>query len=135
MIQDKIDELKETTGNRDVSTGGVTGGVTAASAISAMQEAGSKLSRDHAKASYRAFRKICLMVIELIRQFYDAPRCFRITGNGSTRFVSYDNAGLLPVTQDVDGESLLRLPLFDIEVTAQKQNPYTRLSSFWLSLV
>ena len=75
----KIDELKETTGNRDISTGGTTSGVTAASAIAAMQEAGSKLSRDNSKAAYRAYRKIINMVIERIRQFYDLPRCFRIT--------------------------------------------------------
>jgi hypothetical protein len=99
-----------------------------------MQEAGSKLSRDHAKASYRAFRKVCLMVIELIRQFYDAPRCFRITGEGGTRFVSYDNGALLPEQSTVDGRELLRLPVFDIEVTAQKQNPYTRLSQNELAL-
>ena len=74
VINNKIDELKETTGNRDISAGGTSGGVTAASAIAAMQEAGSKLSRDHSKASYRAYRKVCLMVIELIRQFYDSMR-------------------------------------------------------------
>jgi len=136
VIQDKIDELKETTGNRDVSAGGITGGVTAASAISAMQEAGSKLSRDHCKASYRAFRKVCLLVIELIRQFYDAPRCFRITGQGRTEFVSYSNTGLQPQPQ---GEQLgldmgLRLPVFDIEITAEKQSPYARLSQNELAL-
>jgi hypothetical protein len=74
----KIDELKETTGNRDISTGGTTSGVTAASAIAAMQEAGSKLSRDNSKSAYRAYRKLIVMVIERIRQFYDMPRCFRI---------------------------------------------------------
>lgn len=134
VIQDKIDELKETTGNRDVSTGGTTGGVTAASAISAMQEAGSKLSRDHTRASYRAFRQVCMMVIELIRQFYDAPRCFRITGQ-KQRFVSFDNSGMKPQIQGENlGLNLLRLPLFDVEVTAQKQNPYTRLSQNELAL-
>ena len=56
VVKDKIDELKETTGNRDISTGGTTSGVTAASAIAAMQEAGSKLSRDNNKASYRGYR-------------------------------------------------------------------------------
>ena len=49
VVNNKVDELKETTGNRDISTGGTTSGVTAASAIAAMQEAGSKLSRDTAK--------------------------------------------------------------------------------------
>ena len=136
VIKDKIDELKETTGNRDISNGGTSGGVTAASAIAAMQEAGSRLSRDHAKASYRAFRKVCLLIIELIRQFYDVPRCFRITGGQGTQFVSYSNQGLLPQPQ---GEMLgvdlgLRLPLFDIEVSAEKQNPYTRLSQNEMAL-
>ena len=57
VLNNKIDELKETTGNRDISTGGTSSGVTAASAIAAMQEAGSKLSRDNNRAAYRAFRK------------------------------------------------------------------------------
>ena len=137
VINNKIDELKETTGNRDISTGGTTAGVTAASAIAAMQEAGSKLSRDNNKASYRAFRKLCLMVIELIRQFYDMPRCFRIMGNnGTARFVQYSNAGITPQQQGVEmGVDMgYRLPLFDIEVTAQKQSPYSKMSQNELAL-
>jgi hypothetical protein len=132
-----IDELKETTGNRDISTGGTTSGVTAASAIAAMQEAGSKLSRDNNKASYRQFRKVCVMIIELIRQFYDLPRCFRIMGeNGATRYVQYSNAGLQPQSQGMDfGVDMgVRLPLFDIEVTAQKQSPYSKMSQNELAL-
>ena len=137
VIDNKIDELKETTGNRDISTGGTTSGVTAASAIAAMQEAGSKLSRDNNKSSYRAFRKLCLMVVELIRQFYDMPRCFRIMGeNGVARFVQYSNAGIQPQHQGFDmGQDMgFRLPLFDIEITAQKQSPYSKMSQNELAL-
>ena len=137
VLHDKIDELKETTGNRDISTGGTTSGVTAASAIAAMQEAGSKLSRDHNKASYRAFRKVVLMVIELIRQFYDLPRCFRIIGeNGTARFVEYSNANLQPQMQGIEmGVDMgYRLPLFDVEITAQKQSPYSKMSQNELAL-
>ncbi len=137
VINNKIDELKETTGNRDISTGGTTSGVTAASAIAAMQEAGSKLSRDNNKASYRAFRKLCLMVVELIRQFYDLPRCFRIMGeNGTARYVQYSNAGIQPQMQGIDfGMDMgMRLPLFDIEITAQKQSPYSKMSQNELAL-
>jgi hypothetical protein len=137
VINNKIDELKETTGNRDISTGGTTSGVTAASAIAAMQEAGSKLSRDNNKSSYRAFRKLCLMVIELIRQFYDLPRCFRIMGeNGAARYVQYSNAGISPQFQGVEHGVDMghRLPLFDIEVTAQKQSPYSKMSQNELAL-
>ena len=137
VIKDKVDELKETTGNRDVSTGGTTSGATAASAIAAMQEAGSKLSRDNSKASYRAFRKVCLMVIELIRQFYDMPRCFRIMGeNGAARFVEYSNAGIQPQPQGMElGVDLgYRVPLFDLEITAQKQSPYSKMSQNEMAL-
>ena len=137
VINNKVDELKEVTGNRDISTGGTTSGVTAASAIAAMQEAGSKLSRDNNKASYRAFRKVCLMVIELIRQFYDMPRCFRIMGeNGTARFVEYSNAGISPQFQGVEhGVDMgYRMPLFDIEITAQKQSPYSKMSQNELAL-
>ena len=137
VINNKIDELKEVTGNRDISTGGTSSGVTAASAIAAMQEAGSKLSRDNSKASYRAFRKVCLMIIELIRQFYDIPRCFRIMGeNGAARYVEYSNAGITPQFQGIEmGVDMgYRMPLFDIEITAQKQSPYSKMSQNELAL-
>ena len=137
VVAQKVDELKETTGNRDVSTGGSSNGVTAASAIAAQMEAGSKLSRDANKASYRQFRKLCVMVIELIRQFYDMPRCFRIMGeNGTARYVQYSNAGIAPQAQGTDfGVDMgYRLPLFDIEVSAQKQSPYSKMSQNELAL-
>ena len=131
VIANKIDELKEVTGTRDVTTGGTVHGVTAASAIAAMQEAGSKLSRDSNMASYRAFRKVCLMAVELIRQFYDLPRAFRILGpQGGVAFITFSNAGLKPQDQGVElGVELgMRTPLFDIEISAEKQSPYSRLS-------
>ena len=137
VLNNKIDELKETTGNRDISTGGTTSGVTAASAIAAMQEAGSKLSRDNSKSAYRAYRKMIVMIIELIRQFYDMPRCFRIMGeNGAARFVEYSNANIQaqPMTSEFGIEVGGRKPLFDIEVTAQKQSPYSKMAQNELAL-
>ena len=137
VLNGKVDELKEVTGNRDISTGGTSSGVTAASAIAAMQEAGSKLSRDSNKSAYRAFRKLCLMVIELIRQFYALPRCFRIMGQqGAAEFIQYSNAGLLPRDQGIQmGVSLgSRVPLFDISVSAQKQSAYSRMSQNEMAL-
>ena len=144
ILANKIQELKETTGNRDVSTGGTTGGVTAASAIAAMQEAGNKLSRDLNKGSYRAFREVVLVCIELIRQFYDVPRYFRILGeNGSENFISYSNENILPqpqgtmvngVPMEMGVEVGYRLPLFDIEVTAEKQSPYSKMAQNELAL-
>lgn len=137
IINNKVDELKEVTGNRDISTGGTTSGVTAASAIAAMQEAGSKLSRLSNKASYRAFRKVVLLVIELIRQFYDLPRQFRIIGNaGAQEYITYTNAGLAPQPQgnEMGVDMGYRLPLFDVEISAEKQSPYSRMSQNELAL-
>ena len=137
VLNNKIDELKEVTGNRDISTGGTTSGVTAASAIAAMQEAGSKLARDDNKSAYRAFRRMVIMIIERIRQFYDLPRCFRIMGeNGMARYIQYSNQGISPQMQGIEmGIDMgYRLPMFDVEVTAQKQSPYSKMSQNELAL-
>ncbi len=136
-LNDKIAELKETTGNRDVSTGGSTSGVTAASAIAAMQEAGSKLSRDNNAGSYRAFKEVILIVIELIRQFYDMPRCFRITGEqGEMDYITYTNEKIKVQTQQMYFDNAIghRLPLFDVEIGAEKKSPYSRLAQNELAL-
>ena len=144
ILLNKVNELKETTGNRDVNTGGTTSGVTAASAIAAMQEAGSRLDRDGNKGSYRAFRKVVYMTIELIRQFYDTPRWFRILGDrGMEEFIQYSNAGIMPqpqgqlvggVPMEMGVEVGYRLPMFDIEVSAEKQSPYSKVAQNELAL-
>ncbi|MBR1731366.1 MAG: hypothetical protein IJ725_02895 [Ruminococcus sp.] len=132
-----VEELKETLGNRDVNNGGTTSGITAASAIAAMQEQAGKLSREHNKRMYNLHKKVINMVIELIRQFYDIPREFRITGKmGEDRFIEYSNAGLQPQPQpSVFGVEVgLRLPCFDIEVSAQKSSPYSKMEQNELAI-
>lgn len=126
----KIDELKETTGNRDVNSGGASG-ITAASAIAALQEAGSKSSRDMIKSAYRAFQRVCYMVIELIRQFYTEPRMFRITGNdGSFSFEQFDGRTIAekPLGTDFGQDMGYRVPIFDISVSAEKQSPFSQVA-------
>lgn len=137
VLVDKIDELKETSGNRDFSQGGTSSGVTAASAIAALQEAGSKLSRDMIKGSYRSYTKICYLCIELMRQFYDAPRTFRIVyPNGDINYQQFTNKNLKPQMQGTDfGTDLgYRLPIFDIEVKTQKSSPYAKQTQNELAL-
>lgn len=127
----KIEEIKETSGNRDFSQGSTTSGVTAASAIAALQEAGSKLSRDMIKGTYTAHTQVVTMVIELIRQFYDLPRCYRITQpNGSTEYVTLTNDGLKPREIMTGNDNpAFRKPIFDIKVSAQKASPYSRIAN------
>lgn len=137
VLHDKIDELKETTGTRDVSTGGVTSGVTAASGIAALVENAGKLSRDSGRASYRRFKDVVYMVIERIRQFYTIDRKFRIVGErGVAEFVTYSNAGIAPQQQGMAfGEDMgVRVPQFDLEITAEKKSAYSRLAQNELAL-
>lgn len=126
----KVNELKETSGNRDFSQGSTSSGVTAASAIAALQEAGSKLSRDMIKGSYTAYQEIVELTVELIRQFYDLPRCYRITKeNGAAEYVQLTNQGLKDQAMPGIGDDLsIRRPVFDIKISAQKASPYSRIA-------
>lgn len=137
MLDRTIQELRETSGNTETSTGSTSSGVTAASAIAALQEASGKGSRDSTQASYRAYKELVYFCIELIRQFYDMPRQFRITGSyGQEEYITYSNAGIQPQYQGTDfGVDMgYRLPVFDIKVSAQKRNVYTKVTQNELAL-
>lgn len=137
ILQNKIEELKWTTGNTDVNNGATNSGVTAASAIAALQEASGRSSKDSTKSAYRAYARMIRMVIERVRQFYDLPRQFRIIGQrGAEQFVQYSNQGLQPQTlYGANGQpDGLRKPVFDIEVSAQKASEYTSMAQNELAL-
>ena len=136
VIQNKIEELKWTTGNTDVNNGSVSSGVTAASAIAALQEASGRSSKDATRSAYRAYARLIRMVIERIRQFYDLPRKFRIRGQlGTEEYVTYSNQNLKQQELlGLGGDVSWRKPVFDIEVSAQKSSEYTRLSQNELAL-
>ncbi len=135
ILNNKIAEMKETAGNRDVANGGTASGVTAATAIAALQEAGGKLSRNMIDDSYEAFSDVVTMCIELIRQFYQLPRQFRLLGKaGTMEFVSYDNSGL-QMQEMSDGMGVsYRVPEFDLEIAAQEENPYKTMEHNQLAL-
>ncbi|MBR2315614.1 MAG: hypothetical protein IKA56_03125, partial [Clostridia bacterium] len=138
ILQMKIDELKETSSNRDVSQGSTSGGVTAAAAIAALQEAGNKTSRDMISASYRSYTRECYLAIELMRQFYDETRSFRITGEtGKYEFVDFNNKMMQgePIPPAYKGQELedgyvelFRKPVYDIVIKAQKRSPYSKMA-------
>ena len=138
ILQMKIDELKETSSNRDVSQGSTSGGVTAAAAIAALQEAGNKQSRDMIATSYRSYTRECYLSIELMRQFYDETRTFRIVGEtGKYEFVSFNNKMMQgePIPPAYAGQELeegyielFRKPVYDIVVKPQKRSPYSKMA-------
>lgn len=137
LLDRSINELRETSGNTEAATGSTPGSVTAASGIAALQEAAGKTSSDSTQASYRVYSQLVDMCIELIRQFYDMPRKFRILGQyGMERYITYTNQGIQPQHQGNDfGQDMgYRLPVFDIKVSAQKKNVYTKVAQNELAL-
>ena len=131
VLQNKIAEMKETAGNRDVMSGGTAGGVTAATAIAALQEAGGKLSRNMIDDGYEAFAEVLTLCIELVRQFYDMPRQFRLLGKKGVEFADFDNRSLKPRALLMGG---YRVPEFDLEVSAQNETPYKTMEYNQLAL-
>ena len=143
--QDKIQEMKELSGNRDFNQGGTTGGVTAFGAIAALQEAGNKTTRDLVKSNYRSFKKLVTLVVELIREFYSEDRQFRIIGDdGKPKYITFNNQNMINQITNMDEAYLTdemgnqipnpewepeyRKPVYDIEIIPQKENPFNTIS-------
>ena len=136
ILLNKIQEIKDTSGNT-ASSQGQSSNVTSASGIASLQEAAGKISRDQNKTAYRAFKKVCEQIIELIRQFYTEPRCFRIMGdNGAFQYENFDNSGMQPQEQGAAfGEELgKRVPIFDVRVEVAKKSAYSRESQNQMAL-
>lgn len=131
LINNKVAEMNETSGNRDFTQGGTVAGVTSASAIAALQESGSKGSRDLIKNTYEAMKEIGEMEIEIMRQRYQNTRFFRITGTEEEYdFVEFNNQDLLPrEIEQEDGQPILHTPVFDVKIKAQKQSPFSTMAN------
>lgn len=128
-LNNKIEELKFCTANQDVNNGVAPSGVTAASGLAALQETGGKRARNTNRNLHRAFKEVVYQIVELMRQFYDTPRQFRIAPDGmQEQFITYTNSALAPQEQMTAGSNLgLRKPEFDIEVSVEKANPYKKM--------
>ncbi len=118
--QNKIEELKEIAGNRDFQQGGTYGGVTAYSAIVALQQAGEKLSRDLIAEGYNAYKEVVSLCLELMKQFYDQPRTYRVDGfDGSRSYVRFSNHAMKEDGRPIE---------LDVAISAEKSNPYNRIA-------
>ncbi len=118
--QNKIEELKEVAGNRDFQQGQAAGGVTAYSAIVALQQAGEKLSRDMIAEGYNAYKEVIVLCIELMRQFYNNPRSYRVeNSDGKSHYIRFSNQSLREGSHPIE---------LDVAVSAEKNNPYSRLA-------
>ena len=87
MLQFQTD-MKQDSGQSQWTRGETAGGVTAASAISALQEAGGKITREHTLMLNQGFKKIVEQILWLVCQFYTDKKERMITGrDGKNRDV------------------------------------------------
>lgn len=114
MMQLQAD-IKQDSGQNQFSRGETVGGVTAASAISALQEAGGKITRLRTNVFNQGFREIATQAMWLISQFYDARRVLFITGRrvdaSPERLFGRALPGAVPP------------PPYTVQVQVQRRNP------------
>lgn len=115
MMQLQAD-IKQDSGQNQFSRGETVGGVTAASAISALQEAGGKITRLRTHVFNQGYREMATQVMWLISQFYDRQRVVYITG----REISASPQRLFGYTGD--GRTLPPPP-YTVQVQVQRRNP------------
>jgi hypothetical protein len=118
------ESIKEESGANDFSRGNTAGGITAASAIAALQEMSGKRARMAIRQMHEAYRDAVRMEIEVEREFNLLPRSVSVTVDGEERRYTFDGDMLersLP-----DGRSL---PVeFAISIKVQKQNRFSVIS-------
>lgn len=86
------ENVKDESGANDFSRGGTTSGVTAASAIAALQEMSNKRSRMCSEQLHEAFREAVRMEIEFEREYNVVPREVLVTTNGEQHPATFDSA-------------------------------------------
>lgn len=121
MMQLQTD-IKQDSGQNQFTRGETAGGVTAASAISALQEAGGKITRLHTNVLNQGFKEIAEQVMWLISQFYDKKRIMFVTGKKEgvnlQREVVADPARLFG-----KHNGAIPSPAYTVQVQVQRRNP------------
>ena len=114
-------DIKQDSGQNQFTRGETAGGVTAASAISALQEAGGKMTRMRTNALNSGFREIVEQIMWLISQFYDKGRVLFVTGRkeGESREVDASPEHLF----GKKSKGTIPPPPYTVQVQVQRRNP------------
>ena len=121
MLQFQND-MKMDSGQNQFSRGEVSGGVTAATAISALQEAGGKITRMRTAILSAGMKKIVEQVLWLVAEFYTEDRERLIIGEDQERRTIHLNAKHLMNTDRKAG-GLLPPPPYVVQIQIQRRNP------------
>lgn len=114
-------DIKQDSGQNQFTRGETAGGVTAASAISALQEAGGKMTRMRTNALNSGFREIVEQIMWLISQFYEKNRIVFVTGRkeGENREVAASPERLFGKHE----KGRVPPPPYTVQVQVQRRNP------------
>ena len=120
-MQYMVDTMKQDCGQNQFTRGEGGLGVTAATAIQALQEAGGKITRMHTERFKSAFREMVEQIMWVMSEYLEPGRQFKIiggwdsTGNMEDRIVS-----LKPAKSEGDK---LPKPAYTVRVQVQRNNP------------
>lgn len=119
-VQSIRESIKQESGSNDFSRGNVSGGVTAASAIAALQEMSSKRSRLAARAVHDAFEAAVRQEIEVEREFCILPRSVALPSADRKR--AQFTAKMLMKETELGNQVPLE---FNITVKVQRENRFS----------
>lgn len=113
--------IKEESGANDFSRGNTASGVTAASAIAALQEMSSKRSRMIAQQMHEAFKQSVRYEIEFEREFNVLPREVLLTVDGQQKTATFESALMTRHTQNGND-----VPIeFFVSIKVQRENRWS----------
>jgi len=118
------EHIKQESGANDFSRGMAMGGITAASAISALQEMSNKRARMIARALHESFRDAVRLEIEVEREFNFFARPVVVTVDGEPQEHTFESAMLL---RRAAGNALLPIEFY-ISVKAQQETRHSAMS-------
>lgn len=122
MLQFQND-MKMDSGQNQFSRGETSGGVTAATAISALQEAGGKITRMRTAILSAGLKKVVEQILWLVAQFYTEDRERLIIGEDQERRTIHLNADHLMGQHKKKGDGLLPAPPYVVQIQIQRRNP------------
>ena len=121
MMMQLTDAMKEDSGQNQFVRGEGGKGVTAASAIQALQEAGGKIARMHTEKYKAAFRQMVEQILWVLSEYMEPGRKMKIIGG-------WDSSGNMKekiielIAPKGEGDRLPK-PAYTVRVQVQKSNP------------
>lgn len=119
-VQYLVDTMKQDSGQNQFTRGEGGMGVTAASAIQALQEAGGKTARMHTSTYKEAFRQMIMQIVWVLADYIDAQRVLLVTGDEEVPDTMH-SVTIRPSARKPGGG--IEKPPYTIRVQVQKKNP------------